>query len=178
MHWSILLLSLLLSQTQAFNFDIHVENQWANNEAHSELLVTASFYNDNSRFVTGSSDNKVKIWSMDNFTLLHEEVFSDDVTHVSLHPYDNRIFVLTYDGNINVMDPENYNILHSDTYPSGTGNGNYIRFFDSGDKYIMSGYDGASSPDYYIFYDSNYSLVSSANTSTGFSACTYIAKCR
>ena len=90
------------------------------------------------------------------------------MTHVSLHPVDNRIFVLVYDGTMVVMDPDNYTIIHSDVYPNDGGNGNYLRFLDSGDKYIVSGYDLDSSPDYYTFYDGNYSLVGGANTTIVF----------
>ena len=100
------------------------------------------------------------------------------MTHVSLHPDDNRIFVLVYDGTIAVMDPDNYTIIHSDTYPASGGNGNYLRFLDDGDRYIISGYDGDSSPDYYIFYDSNYSQLLLGNMSTGFPACTYFLEFR
>ena len=72
MHQYIFLVLLFLAYTYEPAFEIHVENQWAAGESHSELLVTASFYNDNSKLVTGSSDNSVKIWSASNFSLLHE----------------------------------------------------------------------------------------------------------
>lgn len=66
------------------------------------------------------------------------------------------------------MDPDNYTILHTDTYPN-SGNGNYLRFLDSGDRYIVSGYDDSLRPHYHIYYDGNYSMVAGSSTATGFS---------
>jgi hypothetical protein len=80
----------------------------------------------------------------------------DDVTHVNLHPYDNRIFVLTYDWEFAVYDPDNYSLLHS-SYPAVQGF--TISFIEDGDKFVMAGYDSGSSPQYYIYNSTDYSLL-------------------
>jgi hypothetical protein len=80
----------------------------------------------------------------------------DDVTHVNLHPSDNRIFVLAYDGEFAVYDPDDYSLLHS-SFPAVQGN--TIAFFDGGNKFVMAGYDSGSSPKYYIYNSTDYSLL-------------------
>lgn len=45
--------------------------QWAAGAAHNDLINSVNIYNDNSKFVSGSKDFKVKIWSMTDYSLLH-----------------------------------------------------------------------------------------------------------
>lgn len=51
--------------------DFISSDQYTNASAHSDLVTTASFYNDNSKYVTGSNDNTLKIWDLDTNALLH-----------------------------------------------------------------------------------------------------------
>ena len=55
--------------------------EYAVNDAHSNMITTISFYNDGSRFVTGSKDHTVKVWSMTDFSNLYSSsdvsLFSD-----------------------------------------------------------------------------------------------------
>lgn len=102
-----------------------------------------------------------------NFSLLYQEQFPDDVTHITLHPVDNRIFVYLFDGTISVLDPNNYSTIHTDTYPGVNGNANYMRFFELNEKYIIGGYDDGSNPYYYTYFTDNYTLLQNNATSTG-----------
>lgn len=129
--------------------------------------MTASFYNDNSRFVTGSSDNTVIIWSLTDFSKLETLTFSDDVVNVGLHPTDNRLFVLLFDGSISVRDPSDYTEITTITYPSQANSGapNYIVFLTVNDEFIVGGYDGVSAnPNYYIYDATSYALVNTVAT--------------
>lgn len=45
--------------------------QWNSNAAHSTIVISVNIYNDNTKFVSGSNDNTVKIWSMTTYELLH-----------------------------------------------------------------------------------------------------------
>lgn len=45
--------------------------QWGPGVAHTDLTISANIYNDNSKFVTGSNDRTVKIWSLQDYSLLH-----------------------------------------------------------------------------------------------------------
>lgn len=60
---------------------------------------------------------------------------------MSLHPIDNRIFVLGYFGEIDVYDPNTYASLSTDTYPNG-GAGNFLRFIANNTKFIVGGFSG------------------------------------
>lgn len=92
---------------------------------------------------------------MSNFTVLHTESMGDDVMYVALHPVDNRIFILCYDGELRVLDPNTYTQVHSNTYPAIGGGGNTLSFFANNSKFLIAGYDGAGvSPAYHI-YDAN-----------------------
>ncbi len=97
---------------------------WAAGAAHTDIINTVSIYNDNSKFVSGSNDRTVKVWSMTDFSLIF-----------------NRIFILVLDGTIKVLDPITYLMLHTESYPTGGGNGNFLRFFSSNSKYVISGFD-------------------------------------
>ena len=114
---------------------------WAAGAAHTDIINTVSIYNDNSKFVSGSNDRTVKVWSMTDFSLIFSETFANIITHISLHPADNRIFILVLDGTIKVLDPITYLMLHTESYPTGGGNGNFLRFFSSNSKYVISGFD-------------------------------------
>lgn len=131
--------------------------------AHSELVVTLSFFNDRQRIITGSQDNTVKVWSTADLTLLHTfPTFGDDIMNVGLHPIDNRIFVLVWDGNIFVYDPTTYTQLTTFTHP--TGNGNYMVFDVPGNRFIIGGFDGAGVVPALHFYDAtSYAHLSATN---------------
>lgn len=51
--------------------------QWNSGLMHTGLVVDVQFYNDNTKFVTGSKDHTVKIWSMSDYSLLHTITISD-----------------------------------------------------------------------------------------------------
>jgi hypothetical protein len=46
-------------------------HQWAAGVAHTSQAIQINIYNDNSRFVSGSNDFKVKVWSLTDYSLLH-----------------------------------------------------------------------------------------------------------
>lgn len=98
-----ILLVLLIQSCNSFTYDMIFTN-----DAHTDLVTTVAFFNDQLRFITGSADDKARVWSTTNFTMLHEFPFADDVMKIALHPIDNRIFILIYDGNIYVYDPTTY----------------------------------------------------------------------
>jgi|688.fasta_scaffold1326966_1 hypothetical protein len=106
----------------------------------------------------------VKVWSMKTYSLLHTETFAHIITHISLHPVDNRIFVLVFDGTIKVLDPNTYTTLHATTYP-GTGNGNFLRFFASNSKYVISGYD-TTNPVFHIYNAVTYAAIAGGAITT------------
>ena len=108
-----------------------------NPTAHSDLLVTASIFNDNSKYVTGSDDQNVKIWQMSDNTLLQTLSYSDIILNVGLHPVTNQMFVLVFDGTISVVDPVSLTETTSFTHP--TGNANYIVFDIVDDSFILVG---------------------------------------
>lgn len=127
------------------------------------MVTTASFFSDGVRWITGSKDRKVQIWSISTSTKLHELSFGDEIMNVGLHPVDNRIFVIVYDGNINIFDPTTYAPITSFTHPNG--NGNYIVFDVPNNRFIIGGYDGAGSAPMLHFYDAtSYALVTSVAT--------------
>lgn len=136
--------------------------QWAVNQGHSQQVNAVAFYNDGSKFVSGSKDKTVKVWSMSDFSLLHTETLSDEVIYVALHPVDNRIFVLVFDGTIKVLDPNSYAILKTDIYPN-SGAGNTLNFFASNTKYIIAGYDVAN-PAYHIYNAATYAPIAGGAT--------------
>ena len=105
----------------------------------------------------------MKVWSMTDFSLLHTFADEDTVVHVSLHPVDNRIFVFFMSGAIRVLDPQTYEILHAGSYPTGGGNGNFIQFFSSNSKYVVSGYDN-NEPIIHIFDSTTYALIAGGPT--------------
>lgn len=95
--------------------------------------------------------------------MLHQMTFSDYVMNVGLHPVDNRIFVLVYDGNIFVYDPVTYAQIHTFTYP--TYNANYILFEKYTDRFILGGYDGAGVvPNLYFYNATTYASITSVAT--------------
>jgi hypothetical protein len=110
----------------------------------------------------------VKVWSITTYNLLHTETFADIVTHISLHPVDNRIFILVFDGTIKVLDPNSYAALHTGSYP-GSGNGNFLRFFASNSKYVISGYDNTN-PVFHIYNAVTYAAIAGGATTTFASA--------
>ena len=84
-------------------------NQLSGNPtAHGDLVITASIYNDNSRYVTGSNDNTVKIWSMADHSLITTLTYSDFINNVGLHPITNDLYILVNDGTISIVDSETY----------------------------------------------------------------------
>ena len=107
--------------------------------------------------MSGSLDDTWKVWDTITYAQLHEEVMSDDVTHISVHPDDNRIFVLVYNGTFAVYDPDNYTLLDSVNISGVIAN--TIRFIDDGDNFILGGYEGGVTPHYYIYDAYNYSEV-------------------
>lgn len=79
---------------------------------------------------------------------------------MGLHPVDNRIFVLVYDGTISVHDPTTYAVLRTITHP--TGNGNYMTFDTANNRFLIGGYDGAGAAPSIHYYDStSYTHLSS-----------------
>lgn len=54
--------------------------------------------------------------------MLHEFTYGDFVINIALHPVDNRIFVLIYDGNIYVYDPNTYAQVHTFVFPGTAAN--------------------------------------------------------
>lgn len=147
------------------NSDLVALHQWTANVAHTDQVISINIYNDNSRFVSGSNDFIVKVWSMTDYSLLHTQLFGNLITHISLHPVDNRIFILVYDGTIKVLDPNTFAPLHTGTYPN-SGNGNYLRFFSSNSKYILGGYDGATNPIFHIYNAATYLPIAGGATTT------------
>lgn len=139
--------------------------QWTTGQAHSDQINAIAIYNDNSKFVTCSKDNTVKIWSVQTFLLLHTEPLGDDVTHISLHPVDNRIFILDYLGTLKVLNPYTYATLHSSTYHTTAGN--YIQFFDNNNKFVVGGYDsGTVNPALQIYNANTYAWIRSGTTTS------------
>ena len=82
-------LAVLLLILQGSGLGLEFVNILDNATAHGDLLITASFYNDNSRYVTGSDDNTVKIWSMADHSLLRTLTYGDVILNVGLHPVTN-----------------------------------------------------------------------------------------
>ena len=131
------------------------------------MIATLSFYKDGSRFVTGSNDMKMKVWSMSDFSNVFTRTpdYTASVMHISLHPDDGRIFVLTYDGLIEVIDPDTYATLSSTSMAGGAA-GYYLRFVDSNTKYVVGGFDNvAGNNNLHVFDCTTYSLLSSYSTS-------------
>lgn len=85
------------------------------------------------------------------------------MVHVNLHPVDNRIFILFMSGNIRVVDPITYEILHVGSYPTGGGYGRSLQFFSSNSKYAISGYD-LDEPIIHIFDSTTYALIAGGPT--------------
>ena len=87
---------VVLSQN---TFKLEAVKQFVTGEAHTDMIATLSFYKDGSRFVTGSDDMTAKVWSMSDFSnVFTTPAYGGSVMHISLHPDDGRIFILTYDG--------------------------------------------------------------------------------
>lgn len=109
------------------------------------MVVTASFFSDNQRMITGSNDQSFKIWSLVNFSVLHTITYTDIIMNIGLHPTDNRIFVLVFDGNIYVYHQTTYALLQTIDF---TGqNPNYIAFDTANNKFIVGGLaDGIAPP--------------------------------
>ena len=82
-------LAVLLLLLQGSVLGVEFVNILDNATAHSNLLVTASFYNDNTKYVTGSDDNTVKIWSLADNSLLQTLTYGDYILNVGLHPITN-----------------------------------------------------------------------------------------
>lgn len=57
--------------TYLVNSDLVALHQWTANVAHTDQVISINIYNDNSRFVSGSNDFIVKVWSMTDYSLLH-----------------------------------------------------------------------------------------------------------
>ena len=72
--------------------------------------------------------------------------------HISLHPDDGRIFVLTYDGLLEVFDPDTYAPLYSNYLPNGDA-AYYLRFIDSNTKFVTGGYDGTPGNNHIHVFD-------------------------
>lgn len=155
----LIIIFLLINLTKP---DLVALKQWPANSAHTDIVISVNIYNDNTKFVSGSNDQTVKIWSMQDYSLLHTETFSSLVTHISLHPVDNRIFILIFDGTIKVLDPNSYTALHTGVYPGG-GNGNFLRFFASNSKYIIGGFD-TTVPVFHIYSTTSYTAVAGGAT--------------
>ena len=131
------------------------------------MIATLSFYEDGSRLVTGSNDMTMKIWSMSDFSNVFTRTpdYTASVMHISLHPDDGRIFVLTYDGFLEVFDPDTYTALYSNYLPGGDA-GYYLRFIDSNTKFVFGGFDGTpGNNQLHVFDCSTYLPVSTISTS-------------
>ena len=158
MFSNLILCLTLVTQLSCFTY-----NRYFNTAGHSSLVTTASFFLDRQRFITGSNDSTVKIWALGNSTLLHTLTQADSVTNVGLHPVDNRIFVLVYNGEINVYDGNNYSLIQPLVHPAGAGN--YIAFTPTGDKFMIGGFDGFSvAPVIYIYDSATYAQIDSFAT--------------
>lgn len=72
-----------------------------------------------------------------------------------------------------VLDPNNYTVLYSGPYPDTTGNGNYIHFIDSGDSFVVGGYNRNSTPRLYYFHSDNYTQDTTRLATTTFPISTY-----
>ncbi len=116
------------------------------------MVVTASFFSDNQRMITGSNDMSFKIWSLVNFSVLHTITYTDIIMNIGLHPTDNRIFVLVFDGNIYVYDQTTYAPLQTITFPGP--NPNYIVFDTVNNKFMVGGLESGGNPPKIHFYDS------------------------
>ena len=62
-----------------------------------------------------------------------------------------------------MLDPNNYAALHTGTYPTAGGNGNFLRFFSANSKYIIGGYD-TTIPVFHIFNSATYAAVAGGAT--------------
>lgn len=102
---------------------------------------------------------------MTDFSLIYSETFANTITHISLHPVDNCIFILVFDGTIKVLDPTTYLMLHTDSYPTGGGNGNFLRFFSSNSKYVISGFD-LGVPKLHIYDSTTYASIAGGPTTS------------
>lgn len=134
--------------------------EWAAGQAHTDQINAIAFYNDYSKFVTGSKDWKVKIWSMDTYQLLHEYTCTEVVTYINIHPTNNKIFILVWDGAIVVLDPNTYTVLNpGGTYQTGYG-ANSLQFFSDNTKFIAGGYDSSTAnPAYHIYNANTYAWI-------------------
>lgn len=158
-NFCLLLLACLVPLSCCFTY-----NRTFTTNGHSQLVTTASFFNDRQRFLTGGNDNTTKVWSLTNFTLLANLSFSDYVMNVALHPVDNRIFVAVYNGTIGVYNGTTYNLITNFLHPNA--NANYITFDPSGRTFIFGGFDGSGlSPIVYIYNSTDYTQIDSFSTS-------------
>lgn len=128
----LLLLFLLLSVSRQVEYE-----RIFSTAGHTDMVVTASFFADNQRMITGSNDYSFKVWSLINFSVLHTVTYGDIIMNIGLHPTDNRIFVLVFDGNIYVYDPVSYSPLQTITYVGP--NPNYMVFDTINNKFIVGG---------------------------------------
>lgn len=145
----------------------------ATQQAHGagNLVTTASFFNDQVRMITGGNDNKVNIWSLGTFSIIHTITEGDYIQNVALHPTDNRIFVLVLDGVINIYDPTTYALLHTFNHPAAGGYGNYLVFDLVGGRFLMGGFDGAGVVPKIYFYNSNtYAAIGASTITTTYRA--------
>ncbi len=101
---------------------------------------------------------------METYELLFTKTYADVITYVGLHPVDNRIFVVVFNGIIEVFDPNNYNSLTSFPYPGVGTNGNFIQFFSSNSKFVVSGYEDSSSPILHIYNANTYAPIAGGPT--------------
>jgi WD40 repeat protein len=126
--------------------------------ASSVLHGTASvcIYNDGTKFVSGGKDNKVKIWSMADKSLLHTATYTDYITHVKLHPIDNRIFIFSFMGTISVLNPTTFAELNPTGIYPNSGNANNVLFNALGTKFYTGGYDGSLNPYFHVFDSTTY----------------------
>lgn len=61
----------ILTLTSLSHQNLVALHQWAAGGAHTSQTIQINIYNDNSRFVSGSNDFNVKIWSLADYSLLH-----------------------------------------------------------------------------------------------------------
>lgn len=126
-------------------------------------MVTASFFADNQRMITGSNDTTVKVWSLINFSVLHTFTLTDVITNVGLHPTDNRIFILVFDGNINVYHQTTYALLNTITF-TGSYNPNYLVFDTVNNRFMIGGFNGGT-PRVYFYDSTTYAAAGNLATS-------------
>lgn len=149
----LLLLILLLSLSLQVEYE-----RVLSTAGHTDQVTTASFFSDNQRMITGSNDYSVKIWSLVNFSVLHTITHIDLIMNVGLHPADNRIFVLVFDGNIYVYHQTTYAPLQTITF--GGPNPNYMVFDTANNRFIVGGLESSGSPKIHFYDSTSYAHLS------------------